>query len=896
MKRTLCILAFISLCSFTVDDPLLALLKKLEEFTKKYPVEKVYLHLDKPYYAAGDDIWFKAYVTDWKTGQLSAMSAILYVELINQSDKIEKKIKLPMQNGITWGDFKLTDTLKEGNYRIRAYTQWMRNAGPDFFFDKTIKIGNSWTNKVFTKTQYAALGNDSTRAIISFTDEKGNPIVDKIIDFSVGKIKGRDKTNSQGQIGLIFPNAKGNIDVKLATDSRKVEKTIPIKLPNPTIDIQFLPEGGNLLEGLKSKIAIKAIGTNGLGIKVKGKIVDQTGNQLADFETSALGMGSFYLIPEPGKIYSAKLTDRTINLPKAELSGYSIAFRAVDSTKFMATVKISPDLVNKGDLNLVAQRNGLAYSSSKLSPTTRTIEVIYENKDFPQGIVQFTLFSPSNLPVCERLFFVKNKENDILIDLKSLKSSYEKKEKVELEVQSTVNAQAVRASMSVSITNMDAVEPDLSDESHIKTNLLLTSDLIGYIEKPNDYFLNNDAKTSEALDLLMLTQGWRKIDWTLPNPVIKHQAETALTISGLITKGDVPLSGSKVSLMTNAGGMFVIDTLSNEKGEFIFDNLEFLDPTKFVIQARAGKDQKDIKIALNLSPEQPVSANANSRDLEVNVNGTIENYLKKSKTYFEEMNKQGLLSKTIFLDEVKIEGDRASQAPNSKNLNGPGNADQVIDVSQLPMATRVDKYLQGRAMGVVIDQKGVAISRKSFSNKVSVAQSSNPRRQLSRRPEPAPESNEQINMRIILDGVDMGNSYTLLDLDPQTIESIEVLTSIPKLTVYGPMGQGGLFIITSKTGAPSYNTVKYAPGVTTYVPKGYYAARTFYTPKYDVEPSDKPDLRTTVHWIPNLVTDETGKIKFDYFNTDQPGNYRMVIEGIDLNGNLARRTFNYKVN
>ncbi len=895
MKRTLCMLAFISLCSFKVDDPLMALLKKLEEFTKKYPAEKAYLHLDKPYYAAGDDIWFKAYVTDWKTGQLSSMSAILYVDLINQSDKIEKQIKLPMENGITWGDFKLTDTLKEGNYRIRAYTQWMRNAGPEFFFDKTIKIGNSWINNVFTETQFSTLGKDSSRAVISFKDENGNAIVDKNVEYSIGTVKGRDKTNAKGQLGINFKSTKGNIDIILAKDTRKVEKTIPITLPNLPIDIQFLPEGGNLVEGAKSKIAVKAIGTNGLGLKMKGIIVDQSGTELSNFETSDLGMGSFYLIPEPGKTYIAKLADRSISLPKAEANGYTIAFKAVDSTKFTATVKISQSLLNKGELNLVAQKNGLAYSSSKLSPTTRTIEILYENKDFPQGMVQFTLFSPTNNPVCERLFFVNNKANDITLEINSLKQRYDKKEKVELDLLSTVNSQPTRASLSVAITNTDAVLPDLEQESHIKANLLLTSDLIGYIEKPNTYFLNNDAKTSEALDHLMLTQGWRKIEWSMPEPIIKHQAETALTISGIITKGDVPLAGSKVSLMTNAGGMFVIDTLSNNKGEFVFDDLEFLDPTKFVIQARTGKDQKDVKVAINLSADQPVTPSP-TKDLEVNVNGNIENYLKKSANYFEEMNKQGLLSKTIFLKEVKIESDRASLAPNSKNLNGPGNADQVIDVSQLSMATRVDKYLQGRAMGVVFDQKGVAISRKTFSNKVTVAQSSNPRRQLSRRPEVAPESNEQPNMRIILDGMDMGNSYTLLDLDPQIIESIEVLTSISKLTVYGPMAQGGLFIVTTKRGAPSYDAVKYAPGVTTYIPKGYYAARTFYAPKYDVAPSDKPDLRTTVHWIPNLVTDENGKIKFDYFNTDQAGNYRMVIEGIDLNGNLARRTFNYKVN
>lgn len=155
-------------------------------------------------------------------------------------------------------------------------------------------------------------------------------------------------------------------------------------------------------------------------------------------------------------------------------------------------------------------------------------------------------------------------------------------------------------------------------------------------------------------------------------------------------------------------------------------------------------------------------------------------------------------------------------------------------------------------------------------------------------------------MHIILDGVDMGSTepeeFDLHQLNPQDIESIEVLTSLSKLAVYGPNAARGLIIVTTKKGTPPANTVKYAPGVTTFTPKGYYVSREFYSPKYDAAPNDQPDRRTTVFWTPNLVTDETGMAKFDYFNTDQPGNYRIVIEGMDINGNLARKTYTYKVN
>src|SRR6218665_854992 len=93
----LALVGSLSLSAYVIaDDPFAALLKKLEEFTKKYPQEKVHLHLDKPYYAIGDDIWFKAYVVNTKTSTPSNISKILYVELINEKDSLKKLVKLPV--------------------------------------------------------------------------------------------------------------------------------------------------------------------------------------------------------------------------------------------------------------------------------------------------------------------------------------------------------------------------------------------------------------------------------------------------------------------------------------------------------------------------------------------------------------------------------------------------------------------------------------------------------------------------------------------------------------------------------------------------------------------------------------------------------------------------------
>lgn len=146
-RRLLLLLPFIiliiTLGFIQEDEPLKKILSQIEKYRTEYPQEKVHLHMDKPYYAIGDNIWFKAYVVNAEKNELSALSKILYVDLINDKDSVKQSLKLPLTLGLAWGDFTLADSLKEGNYRIRAYTTWMRNFGEEYFFDKTITVGNS---------------------------------------------------------------------------------------------------------------------------------------------------------------------------------------------------------------------------------------------------------------------------------------------------------------------------------------------------------------------------------------------------------------------------------------------------------------------------------------------------------------------------------------------------------------------------------------------------------------------------------------------------------------------------------------------------------------------------------------------------------------------------------
>ncbi len=900
MKRILTTIAvaILTLCTLSAfivtDDPFEDILKKLEDFTKKFPQEKVHLHLDKPYYAAGDDIWFKAYVIDAKTSIPSTTSDILYVELINDQDSLTKQLKLPMKSGITWGDFKLSDTVKEGNYRIRAYTQYMRNAGTSFFFDKTIKIGNSWGNTIFTNTKSVFNNDGKTDKLTSnvqFSTKDGKPYTNREVSYRVtiddqNVSKGKGTTDQNGEITIIANNSKlsnfnsGEIVAKITiADEIEVIKRIPIKVNSGAVDIQFFPEGGGITEGLPCKIAFKAVGSSGIGEQISGKIIDNEGTELLQFSSTHLGMGTLFLNPLPNKSYTAIITlangtEKSVALPKAEKSGYQLSINNLDTSTINVKIMLTADLLNKGDLKLVAHHNGLVYFANKIATTKQIIALTLPKNEFDSGIVQFTLFNANNTPVSERIVFVNNLNDKIAVELMGLKSLYNKRAIVELSINSTNKSKPIQGSFSVAITNTAAVAPDLDNESNILTTLLLTSDLKGYVEKPNHYFLNSDIKTRTALDNLMLTQGWRKINWKQitdnEKPLIVFQPEKTMKISGKITKGGKPVPGGKVTLFSTSRGYFAIDTLSDANGNFNFDQISYTDSVKFVVQARTNKDNKNVTIDLDIIPGQVITANKNTGDIEVNVNETLLSYLKQSDRYFDEQMRQGFLNKTILLKEVKII-EKKNLTPNSQNLNGAGRADQIFTAKDLENAFSLSQYLQGRVAGVNIIS-GQAISTRSIG------------------------FNGPNAMTINLDGMNMGGDFALDDINVNDIESVEVLRTIGNTAIYGSNGTNGVILITTKRGAGTENNyVRYSPGIITFAPKGYEQNREFYSPKYDNLSDQKPDLRTTVYWNPHLVSNTKGSANFTFFNTDEPGTYRIVIEGIDADGNLARNVKTYEV-
>lgn len=797
---------------------------KLNSFNATHIPEKAYLQLDKPYYAAGDTIYFKAYVTMGEQHEFSNLSGVLHVDLINTHNKIDQSIKLQIDSGLTWGDFALPDSLPKGNYRVRAYTQWMLNDSDPAFFEKNIEVG-SINNK---------------------------------------------------QIPENF-----------------VRK--PLQTLSNKADIQFFPEGGSLATNIRSKVAFKAIGANGLGINVQGEILDNKDNEITGVSSIHLGMGYFYLKPEEGKTYKAKLTyangeQSVVDLPIPDAKGIVLSVNNDQIPEATVTLQVNKAYYRKNkdkDFVLVIYSGGAATTIVRTldSPTVR-LDIL--KRHLHTGITIVTLFSPAGEPLCERLLFIQNYAQ-LNLGISSDKTLYVKREKVNIKLTAINRAgDPAHGHFSVSVTDENKVPEDEDNENTILNNLLLTSDLKGYVEQPNYYFNDTSSIAAKNLDILMLTQGYRRFTWKQvldsSNTPIAYQSEKGLEINGMVKNlADKPVTGGMVNLIPAKSGA-VLSSVTDDKGIFHFSNLIFNDTTHFVLSAVNAKGKNSTKITyFAKKPEPVITANQNQNMTVPETN--MASYLQNAKDNQNELINYGQ-GKGIMLKEVKIKNKKLDDQYNTQNLAGAGNADQVMHSEEIERVQgSLATSLNGRLHGVsFVRQPGGQIV-PVLTLKIMDAMPYNP-------PQP---------MLVIVDGTIINGDPNgpLPDIDflnVNEVETIEVLKNAGT-SIYGMSGANGVLIITTKHGGRGDIRDIASIGILPISPMGFYKAREFYSPKYDNtgQHHRQLDLRSTIYWQPEIKTDNEGSAGFEYYNADGTGTYKITIEGIDMNGNIGRQVYRYEV-
>jgi hypothetical protein len=783
----------------------------LKTLSGNHMIEKAYLHFDKPYYAAGDTMRFKAYVTLGEHYDISKLSGILHVDLIAPGNVIIHSIKLQIVNGIGWGDFPLAFSLNAGNYRVRAYTNYMQNA-PEYFFDKTIAVGSAM--------------NTGVNALPA---TKGQP------------------------------------------------------------DLQFFPEGGELANALVSKVAFKAIGTNGLGVNVKGVVVDNMNSQVTTFTSSRLGMGTFFLLPEEGKTYKARVTftdgsKGTFNLPVVQSKGIALAVKDTLgklSIEIRSNKAYFQENLNK-NISLVIYGGGFVNTvNTKLD--SRRLSMDIPNSQFPSGVVQVTLFSQTGDPLSERLVFLKNPD---LVDLTltSNKSTYSKREKVTVTVNAKDKGNVAGGHFSVAVIDEARVPLDENNETTILTYLLLTSQVRGYVEQPNYYFLQNNDQTATNLDALMLTQGYRRFTWKKlldgRDSTFAYAPEKSLEISGTAKNAaGMPVRDIDVMLLTSDRRSTLGDRTDNT-GRFKFANLPPMpDSTMLTLQATGStKAKNSTAFTVDADKPEPVISQIKEPFLVDDLNKAMMSNPGNNKPVME----AGVAKNASYKYNSKSDTKAKTAALNgqnnyeSSNLGGSGHADQVINGDRIRNAPSLSIGLSGLLHGV------------SFANGVPYNLVSNV---VSSTGAPVTEP-----MYVVIDGSGLELGQGVDGINPQSVAMVELLSGA-NATIYGIHAGSGVLVITSrKTAADIGGPVTGALGSLSFRVHGFYVGRQFYSPKYDVKATgSKADLRSTILWLPELTTDKDGNAAFEYYNSDGQGTYRVVIEGIDDKGNIGRQVYKYKV-
>lgn len=479
--------------------------RKVEAFGAALPQEKVYVHLDNTCYFLGDTLWFKAYVTRCGGHLPTDLSRIVYAELLTPDGYFVDRQQLELKDGAAHGAFVLHDSLYAGYYELRAYTLWMLNFG---VYEHP---HSRWTEDLFYNR-------------------------------GLSKRFFRDYDKIYSRVFPVFDKPSEPGDYVKDMTVRPLRRYFKTETGRPEVEVGFYPEGGNIVAGTNSFVAFEADTKEGRHLDVELSILDGRGDEVARASTVGRGRGAFMLPNVPvGEKYKAvfEYAGYKYSVPLPEVQSEGVAMH-VDQTADTIEIAINVSGLEPPLLGVQAMTEGVTAAYRDVQLDSRGCAVVKIPTDvIPTGVCQLTLFDAAGGIYADRLCFVNHHDFDSTpIDVTGVEVQYEPYQEVKLRIQSDVPSSQLR-SVSLSVRDRATDEPTY-DNGDILTELLLASELKGFVENPRYYFEADDSLHRTALDLLMLVQGWRRYDWRKMAGVepmtVEHMPEQVQTISGCVNK------------------------------------------------------------------------------------------------------------------------------------------------------------------------------------------------------------------------------------------------------------------------------------------------------------------------------------------------------------------------
>lgn len=780
---------------------------ELQNYISNTLPEKVYVHMDKDVYAAGENLWAAVYLTNGVSHAPNALSKVVHLEIRTDQDEALYERKVYVPDGHTAADFRLGGDLPAGNYKLVAFTNYQLNTNEDYIFQKHFTI-----------------------------------------------------------IDGLEPNV---------IDDKKKKTKFAIK-PK----FQFFPEGGDCVSGVPCQVSVVSTDK----VNATGVIKDDSGKDIGKIALDE-GIGRFIYMPTADGSYTMHINGATTLIDVSPLDeGLHLSVKK-QKDKLRITVSANPNSSVKG-ARVVLHVRGDAILDQEFTDNESSGVLYLPFNDLPAGVNSITVFSKQDEPMAERLYFVPlSRDTDIKLDLE--KKEVGRRKDIKMTFRAPLNEE-FSDSLNVSRISLSVLPEHLftsSSNNDIRTWMMLNSDLDEHIDvDPSLLFSDDPRKTLRKIDDFLLTRGWRRFEWSSDlsksNYSPTFPLELGLYVEGYLTPKDSPRKRQSGKVfMTNMGAGFLQETITDDDGNFVFGPYLAYDTSLVAIQGRYSKkkDNDRASIALDDKPfvdiflfgpgrpsfEKEIEYDVKPPEPEVD----LEEYKEISDKFLSVAQSYDSLS--IMLDVVdfkstyktKVQKEREERA----SIMGMKNPNSRLIIDSL--GYRVDgqtifdliRNIPGFTVRGIPGQEEILARGNN-----SLTGSSSP--------------------MLVIDGIP--TDYELVRNYPvQNIEFIDAIRGSRAASKFGIDATNGAIIMYTRNGAGAVYTKKANPGLLNTQIRGFYKARVFAT--FDpngIGNQNRPDIRTTIYWNPDIRTDINGAAKDTFTTSDQDGKFVIFAQGLRSDG------------
>ncbi len=822
------------------EDSLAHFVRNIVTFNQMFSQEKVYLHFDNTGYFMGETIWFKAYVVNPMTNRPNILSRVLHVELVSPEGRVLQTQKLKIENGQGCGQFSLAELLHPGFYEVRAYTAVMLNWENAPYFSRVFPVFNP------PQTEGKGMYDEPRMRQLSYTE-------------------------------------------RLPGMREKAPKT-------EKLNVQFFPEGGNLVAGLPGRISFKATDKNGNPVKVEGKVVDGSGKTIVRMQSVHDGMGRFELTPEQGGKYYVEVDNgekkvQRFALPEVLPAGYTMAVdnMADDSLRVHFACNENADMTQVLGVTVMSRGRVVMFDRVKWG-NSRTATISLAKEKLPEGVGQVTLFDTQGRVYADRLVF-KQPTHGVKFAVEGKKDIYRPKEKVEMTFKVTdTEGNPLRTLFSLAVRDADTETPQNQvNGGNIAANLLLGSEIRGYIHNIDYYFKADDQVHREALDLLLTTQGWRRYDWqqmTHPEDFeVKYPAEEGILLRGTLTSiyRNRIKEGSKIKVyLYNASGQSLVGScVTDSLGQFAFLSEDF--NGRWIMNIVTSDEDKPKEMNVNLlkmkSPigrrfaevETELFVASSEEMVSVSVADSVKKYDEEERKHWENL-----------LPTVEVEATKEWQRGFVRRWN---NVIYDMEDERMRIDETGEDYLKEFYVWLMetnpyfnfnYDDSGlIDATYKGRPVRFFITRVGSGARWL----------------------IDNGLSINVEDLSIHDIDAIAI--SDKPNSEQAMLAQGAIDSLTNDNSVfitvfvrQDYFRKKELKGYRKTKIQGFSTAYQFYVPDYSyADLPDEKDFRRTLYWEPYVLTNEQGEAVVTFYNSLMCRQMKVNAETITFGGLMG--SFDY---